>query len=337
MRALLVSLVLLLSGCQYIPFLRHKEPAPNTPAAAHSEVAASTAGAAQAHATVEQKADEVASKVLVNVQEARRANQNQPAGPNTTVVDGELGLAESRLSGVKPSAEEQLAAEQRRVLVESGKVEEARRAYDSAKADAKRMSDEVVSARAAAAAADAKAAAAVEHEGRAIADATKRYNELLAAQRSEEAAAQARDLRWAAAGCLAIFLLGAGFGQLAGLRLVWPFGLIALLLFGLAQIVTQPWFMPACGIALLLGLAGAGYWIWQHYRAGTLAQDAKEKAEKFSAVAKAVVPVLDEAYDSATEPLKQLLDEKVFGPLSKAMHNTEAKATVHEIRAEQAS
>ncbi len=353
MRSFSILFLMAFTGCQWMPH-RSVSSAPSSSPIASSQAAADGAAlaASAARDREEAAAREVVSRVLVNVQTAKAQNDTQPPGTATTVVAGELGIAESRLSNVVPSADERVAAAQRQALVASGKADEARSAYASATSAARALADELAKAKAATASAEATAAAAKQHEREAvasyqatiaadaaatakqIADLKAAHKEELARQNEAVLHDQVRWLNWAAAGCLAIFLLGIGFGQIAGAKIVWPFGLIAAMLLGLAQIISQWWFVWAAGSALAVAAVAVGWWVWSHYRAGTLAADSKKKAEQLGDVTKALVPVLDKAYSSASDPLKALLDEKVFGPLNSLMDSA-TKATVHAIRAEQ--
>jgi hypothetical protein len=347
MRKLVVLFIFLLAGCQYIPFLHSKKAVEELkPVASTSALVDTSLSKERAdRAASEAKIKENEGKVRENIRTAKKQNDTQPAGAATTIVRGELAIADERLSDAPPDAAEQLASAQREALVLSGKVDEAHKAYADAATEAKASSDRVSKAEQAAAASEALTNAALSSQKAALqalksgleAD-TFATQKLLDEQRRDlnnaEASRQAKELRWAAAGCLAIFMLGAGFGQLAGLRIVWPFGLFAMFLFGLAQIVSQPWFLYATGGVMAVGGVAIGWWVWQHYKAGTLAADTKKKAEQLTSFAQAVVPVLDKAYDSAEQPLKQLLDDKIFSPLGNVMDAT-TKATVHEVRAEQ--
>lgn len=144
--------------------------------------------------------------------------------------------------------------------------------------------------------------------------------------RDAEMKAQARDLRYAAFGLLA-------FAGLLGWakQTMWSAAsaIGALLCFGAAQIISQPWFMPACAVAVALGLAAFGWAAVHAYRKNELAT----RTGKVAAVAKTAVPVLDAAYEQADETTRRWLDAHVFDPLSSLM-NRDEKATVHEIRRE---
>lgn len=273
------------------------------------------------------------AKTRANVQAAREANAKQPAGANTTVAEGELAAADARMKDTPASPEELAAAAERRMLVEAGKADEARHAYEQARGEAAANADKAV-------AADEQAKAARQHEKEEHEAYEKRIKEdadataaAFKAQREGVLHEQAKWLSIAAAGCLAIFLLGAGFGQLAGLKIVWPFSIYAILLFGLAQIVAQPWFIWAVGGVVVVGGIVTGAWVRRHYLQGDLLQAAKDKAAKLASVAKPTVEVLDKAYENAEPSVKAWLDEHVFNVLSGKM-DAAAKAAVHEVRAE---
>jgi hypothetical protein len=332
---------LFLSGCSFWhPFRSEKASAladPVAPALVAADVAILASDNAQAVALAKAKENE--GKVLANVQAAKASNASQPPSHATTVVDGELGIAEQRLSGTQVDLAEKAAAAERAALVMSGKVEEARKAYETSKSEATESAKAVALAQADALQKKQESEAARQHEKDTILkfqaeilkdsqDTERKFNEL----KSAEAKAQALWLRILAGVCLIIFLAGTGFGQLAGAKIVWPFGVASLLLFGLAQIVTKTWFLWATG-GVLAVLAGVmGWWIWQHYKQGDLLKATKEKEVKLREVASAVVPVLDKAYTTADASVKAWLDEHIFNTLNKNM-DASAKATVHEIKA----
>jgi len=322
----LFACVALTPSCKYLSFHSKAAVVAATPLAP----AASATDTALEKANSEHTA--LVAKTRANLQTARKQNATQPAGNATTIVEGELGVADQRLSGTPVDATEALASANREALVQSGKASEARSAYEKANTDAK-----ADAARAAAAETDAKLAR--QHEK----DTIKAYEDKIAADvaatsakitslKNAEANGQAKWLRWAAGGCLAIFLLGIGFGQIAGAKIVWPFGAASLLLFGLAQIVQEAWFRWATGGAIgILGVI-TGWWVWQHYKQGNLLVATQDKATKLKAVTTAVVPVLDKAYTDAEQPIKDWLDAHVFSKLNSTM-DASTKATVHEVRA----
>jgi cbb3-type cytochrome oxidase subunit 3 len=105
-------------------------------------------------------------------------------------------------------------------------------------------------------------------------------------------------------------------------------GVGALLCFGAAQIVGRQWFLPALGVALLIAIAGLAVWLYRKASKGEL-------DEAVASVAQHVVPVLDDAYDTASAEIKEWLDANVFDRLSSGMDKI-TKAAVHLVREEQA-
>lgn len=313
-------------SCKYFPF--HSKAA----VAAASTIAPAQAGTDAALEKANSEHKTLVAKTRANIQTARKQNATQPAGNATTIVEGELGVADERLSGTPADSAELLASASREALVQSGKAAEARSAYEKANTDAK-----ADAARAASAETDARLAR--ERERQTIAEYEKKISEDAAATQAKmdklkdaEAHEQAKMLRWIAAGCLAIFLLATGFGQWAGAKLTWPFGVTALLLFGLAQLVTQTWFIYATNGVLGVIAIVVGWWAWQHYKQHDLLKATEEKAAKLTSMAKPVVETLDTAYNTAAPEIKVWLQEHVFNQLDKKMDLAD-KATVHEVRA----
>ena len=326
----------------------------NTAAVATAQAATNTAAeeAERARKAADAAATALASKIKVNVDTARQENTKQAPGPSNTIVDGELSIAQQRLSNVSSDPAEALAASQRQTLVLSGKVDEAHKAYADAATQGKAAADALTAAKAASAASDAAAASALAHERAAtasyeaqvaknhadttayIANLNQKHEDEFKQAHSEALSTQVKALNYAGGACLLIFLLGAGFGGFVGLKIVWPFGAAAPLLFGLAQIVAMTWFLWAVGGVLVAGGVIVGYWVYQHYKKGDLLAATQAKAASLNGVVQAVVPVLDKAYDTATQPIKDVLDEKVFTPLSQAM-SPATQAVVHTVRAEQ--
>lgn len=146
--------------------------------------------------------------------------------------------------------------------------------------------------------------------------------------RDAEMKAQARDLRYAAFGLLA-------FAGLLGWakQTMWSAAsaIGALLCFGVAQIISQPWFMPACAVAVALGLAAFGWAAVHAYRKHELATKVEKEAAKLKATLVRVVPAVDSAIDEVGEAGAKIKDKLRAAMTGKA--GTEAKATIHEIRA----
>jgi len=132
--------------------------------------------------------------------------------------------------------------------------------------------------------------------------------------------------------CILIFAAGIGFGGgIAGLRMTWIFGVIGLLAFGLAQIVSQWWFMWAVLTAIVIALGICVYWGYRQYKNHTLKESLQDKANKATDVINAIVPVLDNAWNDADTLLKKSLDDLIFSKLGNQM-DKEQKATIHLVR-----
>lgn len=142
----------------------------------------------------------------------------------------------------------------------------------------------------------------------------------------------------AACGALLILIVGVSsiFGGLPALRAVAPFAALLLIATlacaGLAQVVSLAWFKWAILGSVLALLAVAGWWAVSKYKQGTLKEAAEAKAAKLAAVTHSVIPVLDKAYEEASQDVREILDKTIFSRLSAQMDKAE-KAAVHEIRA----
>ena len=146
--------------------------------------------------------------------------------------------------------------------------------------------------------------------------------------RDAEMKAQARDLRYAAFGLLA-------FAGLLGWakQTMWSAAsaIGALLCFGVAQIISQPWFMPACAVAVALGLAAFGWAAVHAYRKNELAAKVEKEAAKLKDTLVRVVPAVDSAIAEVGEAGAKIKDKLRAAMTGKA--GAEAKATIHEVRA----
>lgn len=307
-------------------------------ASANSTTATQRADVAQARET--EKTKQIMSEIRANVQNARSFNQDNPEGIPKEKVDGELAIADSKLSQSEPDPMELAAGQARALLFQQGKTEEARAAYAKAVDDGKALSAELIVAKKATEDAIAERDAAREREltviknyKKIVEDNKLEYEKKIKALNDATQRAQVKTLTYAAIGFWVLFGLGLGFGGPAGLKLTWPFAALGTLCLGLAQLVAQVWFMWACAVAVLVALVVAGLWVWNHYKLGTLKQDAEDKAAKLANLTKQLVPALDSAYKNAKDTQKQLLDSLIFNTLSDAM-NREEKALVHQIRAE---
>jgi hypothetical protein len=335
MRLLPIAL-LALAGCVAQPVSK-----PAAPAGAGEQVVTAQTVASNAEAAAKDAERERLEKLSANVNAAATA-PNIEAAP---VAVNELTVAQGRLSDITPDPQEQAAAAERRALVEAGRAEEARQNAIAAAEAGRRDAALIVELRATAA--------------RLAAERDKLTAELIAqAERNrianEAALAKARDearngvLRGQVAwlnrigfGCMAVAIgslgVGLAIGGVAAIRRVGPLAVVsgvgALLCFGTAQIVGAPWFLWAVGGVLLVLVTWFAVWAWKHQKRGDLASELATRTGKVAAVAKAVVPVLDAAYEQADEATRRWLDAKIFDRLSSLM-NRDEKATIHEIRKE---
>ena len=334
---------LLLAGCMSVQPVA--KPAATSGAGDQVQHSATAANEAQTAADTAER--ERLAKVRANVDAAATA-PNIEAAP---VAVNELTVAQGRLADVQPDPSEQAAAAERRALVEAGRAEEARAnaivAAESGRKDAVRIRE-----------LEAEAAALRAERDRVVAEFTAQAEKnRIENQKAIDAAvaqakrardeqhnamlhAQAEKLTWIGTGCISTAILaGVGigvFGSLLVLRKLASY-LVALaavgfLFLGAAQIVSQPWFMWACAGVILVGIVWAGVWAWRHQKRGDLATELQSRTAKVAGVAKTVVPILDDAYESATAETREWFDQHVFSRLSSLM-NREEKATVHEIRA----
>lgn len=342
---ILIPLVMALSGCAFLGLKSKTAKQSAKPAqvtvvqAATSTANAAATTATNAQANVDTKSAERLSQVKANIDSARSSNQANPPGTPKVQVEGELSIADNRLSDVQPDPVEVAAAAQRALLVEQGKTAEAQLAYQNAANDGKAQASAITKAQADRDQANKDRDAAFAARDKAVSDfAAQVEKNRIANQKiiddanNAATATQVHMLDLAALACLALFGLGLGFGGAAGLKLSWPFGVFSVLCFGLAQIIAQWWFMWACGGAIVIAGAAAAWWVYKHYKLGTLKEAAEAKVTQVTGVLGQMVPVLDNAYEAGDAATKAVLDNGVFSPLSQMM-NRDEKALIHTVRA----
>ena len=342
----IIALCLTLSAC-WTPSWWQKKPVdggakPSATQLVTNAVDATTTAMGKEDAkTAEEKkqTEALLSKTKANIGAARVSNQGNPDGAPKVKVEGELKVAANRLDKVVEDPAEVAAAKDRELLVEQGKTIEARAAYEKAAGGAKQQAADLATAQTETKEAHTERDATRQHEIDTVNDykalITKNqtyYNQRLKEADDETMKMQVRALDTAAVACLVLFGLGLGFGGAVGLKFTWPFGVIAALCFGLAQLISQWWFMYACGAAVLIGMGCVGWWAWRHYKLGDLKAQAEAKANTLNNVLGQVVPVLDNAYDNAKEDEKKVLDHVIFEPLSQSM-NRDEKTLIHQVRA----
>lgn len=346
MASALLVLVLLLAGCSNTtnakPTSTKDQNTVLGNAAGNTDAATTKADAARA--AVEARLNQLLSSIKSNVTTARGANKSNSPGPFQIVVDSELSLAEGKLAGVDADPAELAAGAQRRALVEQGKAEEARAAYDKAQKNAENLSNEVAVAKAAEqqAISDRDAARAAEEIARKtfIAQLAQNQKDNKAAidklKRDYEESAAKEQAFWLNIGgtvCILIFAAGIGIGKLKGLEIVWPFGLLALIAFGLAQIVMQAWFKWAVLSGVVLIVGAVIWWIVRQYKTHQEKEAIKGVATQLKTVVDDVVPTLELSYKHAPQEVKDVLDEYVFTPLDKRMDKS-TKAFIKTKQAE---
>ena len=340
-RWLLLALIIpLLAGCHIAPpgpAAEKGKEAPVTEAADKAKNATDKADKARAAQLAAITKTE--GMIKANVEDARDANNGNPDGHPKTIIAGDLGVVTNYLKDVPADLVEVAAVLRRRALVEQGKTAEAMAAYDEASAEADALADQLKLARA--------NADKLQHERdvatAAANDATQKYiKDAEAAQKAHEAEVnrlqsavrrkQVLYLNIAGAALVLLFGLGVGFGGVAGARIAWPLGVIGVLCFGLAQLVSQWWFMWACAGVGLIGLGLAGWWVYSHYKLNNLHQALAVKSSQLQGALGDVIPVLDHAYDNADQAAKELLDKLIFEKLSCKM-DASTKGVIHQVRA----
>ena len=340
--ALAAAVALLLTGCSTLPsfnprnWFQSTEPQtvrvlPSAPDTASAPLNAQLAKAQDAatHASEELKQAQsenslLLAKLKANVTSAAAANAENPEGIPRVKVAGELSVADGRLDGVTADPVEVAAAAQRALLVEQGKTLQAQQAYQDAVRDSKAEAADLATEETKAAEAyreqleaeDKLATATAGYEKR-VSDNEAANTKRLQAVEDSIRTAQVRDLNLV--------------GGLAGLRMTYPFGIVAAVLFGLAQVVGSLWFHYCLVGGLVVAVISAAYYLFSLWEAQKQHAATTAQLAQTTSVLHSVVPVLDTAYDSATPEVKQVLDDKVFTPLATTMDRSE-KALVETIR-----
>lgn len=136
---------------------------------------------------------------------------------------------------------------------------------------------------------------------------------------------QAAWLRWFGLGAFAVAGLLVWARQFEFSATAALAGLVSL---GLAQLISQPWFMPAVGIGAGLALAAVGYIGYRKHRKDTLARSIAVDAERMKSALITIVP----AVDNALAALDSAAQTVVKSALSRAMDN-DHKTLIKEIKA----
>ena len=147
--------------------------------------------------------------------------------------------------------------------------------------------------------------------------------------RSAEQRSQALWFRGVAIGAMALAGL---LGWARQTQLAAAAAFCGILCLGLAQLVSQSWFMPACAVVVGAVLIGFSWAAAHAYRKHELAGKVEKEAAKLKDTLTRVVPAVDEAIEEvggASKALKAKLRAAMTGA-----DGAKAKATIHEIRAE---
>jgi uncharacterized protein YjeT (DUF2065 family) len=154
----------------------------------------------------------------------------------------------------------------------------------------------------------------------------EKLKEQVEAAKNAELKTQAATLRWFGLGAIAVAAL---LGYARQIQFAAIAGLVGLGSLGLAQLVTQPWFMPAVTVVCGLILVAVGIVIYVSLKKGTLASKAEQEAKEIREALSVIVPVLDEAKGK----LGDIFTTNVLDPLSKRMDYAE-KQMIKSIRKE---
>lgn len=327
-----------LAGCSYL-----RKMLPTAKKAEVTKIDSAEKKAAEAAAKADAalvKADDVSQKrisaVKANVTTARDAVAAIPESVDQIIAEGELALALARMQDVSADSVELAEGQQRRLLAVGGKFNVLKAAYGKAMIEGEAVAEEITASRTAAQLAfrerdDANSAlTTARNEFKRQLEQNRKDNEKkLEEAREGVKRGQAKGLNWAGGICFAIFALGIGFGGLVGLRKTWIFALFGLMCFGLAQIVTQWWFPWAIGIATVSGVSAVVYYLWRLHQLGKLKEVLSEKVQTVAGALEGVVPVLDQAYETASPEIQKWLEQNVFKRIKMP---DEQRAVVREIK-----
>jgi hypothetical protein len=150
-------------------------------------------------------------------------------------------------------------------------------------------------------------------------------NKMIENLKDAEQKKQVATLRWFGLGALAIAGLLAWAQQV---RFAAVGALVGMVSLGLAQIISQPWFMPTVGIASAVALIALGWAAWHAYKKGTLARNVESEASRLNAALTTIVPAVDSAIESLDDAAKTVIKNA----LSRSM-DADHKRLIKEIRA----
>lgn len=311
-------------GCKTPP--KDTKAAPTKGGSLAAPIKQAGTNAQNALAAQEQRSAEAAAQVLA----ALLVNALQPAGQQTVFIDKELRLATNNLPA--PDAKAMLEAEARKSATLSTNLSEMTRLYGEAQGKSERLLNQFVDAtnklnqaQAALVAAEKAHMADLERsraENQAKLDAALRE----AAEAKEKAYQERQNL---------LFYILCGIGGLclvAGIALAFisngtqalrsaVLGGCALFCFGLAKIVSHPWFNTAFLVCCALAAVGFGFYLWSERREALRQRALQKTAALLERVDMDKVPVEDD--DGRPSNLRVELSRKM---------DTAEKAEVRKVR-----
>lgn len=266
-----------------------------------------------------------AANAAASVDAAKRSSTNQPPSPVTTFVDKELGVALQLLP--PPDAATALEVEKRRAAIMEGRLAEANKLYTQASTEADRLKLESENLKRQAAEAQVKLEAAQKSHEAALAQAQiNNQAKLDAAQKkADEAVQKAYEERQ---NLLVRILIGIGAACiLAGIALaIATSGASAvrssiaaacgLVCFGMAKVLSHPWFNTVFVVSCILLVVGGVAYLWyerKHVR--ELRDTVEQKVESEAKLAltsqtlQHVVRAVEEVRGSSPEINKALEDK----------------------------
>lgn len=304
---------------------------------------ATTAADAAADAAAKAAADRDA-KVKANAEHAKAANEGNADGPAKVVVDGDLTVILALLDDVTADPAELAARARDALLVEAGKVAEARASYGAAVQDAQAKASALAVAQADAATARTERDAARALEKAAVEslaarlEQNRRDNQLaiaaaIAKAKDEERKAFLRRLGFVLLGLGILGALIAGATMYLTKGTEWERAAIAAgggaSCFALYWCLGQAWF-PYLVWSVGAGMVAAvGWYLWRESRQHKAIQEKvvrSEEADEAEDTLKRVIQAVDELGESAT--IKDVRERM------KGLMNDNNKALIHELRAE---
>jgi len=314
---------------------------------ADAAVAAAVKRSEEANVALQAKNQARAAEVKANVTAAREENKSNPDGPPKVIVDGELGLAQAKLADVQEDPVEAVAAAQRKALVEAGKAEEARKAYERGNIAAMQLVGDLATLQEQKAQSDRDRDFAQAQLKKATADHLAKLEEnrianqtVLNNQKSyyegeldKERKAFMRSMgKWLIGAGVVLILIGAFIaytgvqaGNLIGsLTKAGVFAGAAAFCFACAWTINQWWFKWVVIVGGSLSVLGIAGYLWSEWRENkerkTLDKDATE--------AEATLTKLSELIHLKETPN----EDPIFGQMSSTLDDNQ-KALILELRA----